>query len=540
MIKPFRNSILILTIFLSSCVTLMTAKSKKFVVTDYQTISSIEDIEISYGNFQTTTKDDEFIELKDNIIKTHKIYGVICKIDQPNHMTQYILTERNFNKTRFVDYSISAALFGLGAFSVTKLKSDKKIWGPLILLMPLSALNAGGTILVKDKNINTITLNYKPRKLRDKLNEELNIIPGNLSMEAKQIKTLTYLNIMKFESNGSPFKIDSSNITDKLFFIPDSIVRQPLLNSNFIDDKEFLMNSENSTILNCKVLSWDKQLFWGGIGPISLNKFTIQWDLIDYFSKDILLTVTDTVSGDFIFDNEDFYATQLSNGIQKSLVKLMDNKELFLANSIENNTSTVYNDVILLSANEFIENKGEMLQSTVTLTRNEKHGSGFIISNDGYLLTSYNIVGNSETVEAILHDGTKKTAQVIRKNKKYNLALLKFDDNNLKPLKIFSDSLLNNDLVQKEIYTISTPADLSLNQSISRGMITAQRNFSGIDFLQINTSINQGSSGGPITLENGDVVGIINSRLVGENIESVGFGIPIWTILEVLNIQFIN
>ena len=177
-----------------------------------------------------------------------------------------------------------------------------------------------------------------------------------------------------------------------------------------------------------------------------------------------------------------------------------------------------------------------LVKAVVTISTDKGHGSGFMISNDGYLVTNAHVVENQTTPKVKFEQGFTLDAQVVKLNKDMDLALLKVPATDLPALKIGKDAEL---MLGEEIFAIGTPLDAKLGQSVSRGVLSGKREIEGRTFLQTDVSINPGNSGGPFLDETGAVVGMATMKISGKGLEGLGFGVPISVILEMLNITFV-
>lgn len=159
------------------------------------------------------------------------------------------------------------------------------------------------------------------------------------------------------------------------------------------------------------------------------------------------------------------------------------------------------------------------------------HGSGFIISSDGYILTNQHVVGELDTVIVSFKNGMEVEGQVLRRAKFRDVALVKIPLNRLKPLLLQT----NEPEVGVNVYTIGSPLDASLSSTVSQGIISAFRMLDDQEFIQSDAQTNPGNSGGPMVDENGNVIAIsVSGRTDGEG---VNFFIPIEFALESLNIS---
>jgi len=175
-----------------------------------------------------------------------------------------------------------------------------------------------------------------------------------------------------------------------------------------------------------------------------------------------------------------------------------------------------------------------LVKAVVTIQTDKGHGSGFIVSKDGYLITNEHVVGNESIVRVKFEQGFTLDAQVVKVNKDFDLALVKVQATDLPALTIGDDSAL---MLGEEIFAIGTPLDATLGQSVSRGVLSGRRELDGRNYLQTDVSINPGNSGGPFIDEDGKVVGVATMKISGKGLEGLGFGVPISVALEMLNIR---
>ena len=177
-----------------------------------------------------------------------------------------------------------------------------------------------------------------------------------------------------------------------------------------------------------------------------------------------------------------------------------------------------------------------LVNAVVTVETGKGHGSGFLISNTGHLLTNQHVVENVTEVKVRFAQGFTLQATVVKMNVDQDLALLKAEVTDVPALTIGDDGGL---LVGEELFAIGTPLDTELGQSVSRGILSGKRTIEGRELLQTDVSINPGNSGGPLVDTNGHVVGVASAKITGRGLEGLGFGIPIRTALDMLNIRMV-
>ena len=192
-----------------------------------------------------------------------------------------------------------------------------------------------------------------------------------------------------------------------------------------------------------------------------------------------------------------------------------------------------------------IENKDpknqlkDAVSSVITIISNSGHGSGCVITRDGYILTNQHVI-NSDTsnLKVSINNGAKiLKAKVIRMNSLTDLALIKVDTIFKNYLNI---GLPDSNSVGDDVFAIGTPKDVSLGQSISKGIISGRRKFDGNNYFQTDVSINSGNSGGALIDKKNNLIGIVNAKIFGFGVEGVGFAIPINIAKESLKIEIIK
>jgi serine protease Do len=152
-------------------------------------------------------------------------------------------------------------------------------------------------------------------------------------------------------------------------------------------------------------------------------------------------------------------------------------------------------------------------------------GSGFIISNDGYILTNNHVVAGADEIKIKLSDGREFKAEVKGTDEKLDLAVLKVDVKGGLPVAQLGDS----DTIQVGEWVMAIGNPFGLNQTVTAGIVSAMGRVIGSgpydDFIQTDASINPGNSGGPLFNAEGRVIGINTAIIAGG--QGIGFAIPI-------------
>ena len=153
-------------------------------------------------------------------------------------------------------------------------------------------------------------------------------------------------------------------------------------------------------------------------------------------------------------------------------------------------------------------------------------GSGFIISSDGYVVTNNHVVENADSVEVVLNDDQRLKGEIIGRDPKTDLALIKIEPKeNLIPV-----AWGNSKAARIGDWVVAIGNPLGLGGTVTAGIISARgRNLrSGPydDYIQTDAPINRGNSGGPLFDINGKVIGI-NTAILSPSGGSIGIGFAI-------------
>jgi S1-C subfamily serine protease len=178
----------------------------------------------------------------------------------------------------------------------------------------------------------------------------------------------------------------------------------------------------------------------------------------------------------------------------------------------------------------------DYLKTVVTIKSKDGHGSGCIVSTDGYVVTNYHVaMGSSDTLHVVLSDGTDYIAKVERSDVFSDLALLKIEAKNL-----FASTPVATEMYKlgEELLVIGTPADPSLGQTVTKGIMSGKRSTFGKTLFQTDAHVNPGNSGGALFNSKGQLIGVVSSKAFGSTTEGVGFAIPSNYIYERLRLTF--
>ncbi len=159
-------------------------------------------------------------------------------------------------------------------------------------------------------------------------------------------------------------------------------------------------------------------------------------------------------------------------------------------------------------------------------------GSGFMIDGNGFIITNAHVLAGSNAVVVQDKQGNVFDAKIITIDNDNDLAILKIDDDDFKPVKQLPYAIKKSNVqLGEELYTLGYPRD---SITYSMGYLSAESGFNGdTTSCQISLSANPGNSGGPVFNKNGEVVGILSARQT--QVEGVVFAIKANNIYQMVD-----
>ena len=158
--------------------------------------------------------------------------------------------------------------------------------------------------------------------------------------------------------------------------------------------------------------------------------------------------------------------------------------------------------------------------------RSNSLGSGFVIDPSGIVVTNNHVIGDANDIQVIFSDGTRLKAEIIGKDAKIDLAVLRVKSDKPLPSVSFGDS----EAMRPGDWVIAIGNPFGLGGSVSAGIVSARgRNIESgpyDNYIQTDAAINKGNSGGPLFNMDGDVIGI-NTAILSPTGGSVGIGFAV-------------
>lgn len=206
---------------------------------------------------------------------------------------------------------------------------------------------------------------------------------------------------------------------------------------------------------------------------------------------------------------------------QVQTLKVDGSKQMTMSEVYASNVNSVVSiNVSATSTNYF----GQTVQTAAS-------GTGFLITEDGYILTNHHVVNGASSVSVTLYNGESYDAKVIGSDEDYDIAVLKIDVTGATPVVLGDSSKL---AIGESVAAVGNPLG-ELTFSMTEGIVSCVNRAINVDgtpfnMIQVDCSINPGNSGGPLFNSYGEVIGIVSAKYSSYSnttVEGIGFAIPI-------------
>lgn len=212
----------------------------------------------------------------------------------------------------------------------------------------------------------------------------------------------------------------------------------------------------------------------------------------------------------------------ITNEVQEKTVKTVSITE---TNSIKEAVDKVYNTVVVIESYE----NGRQTSS----------GSGFVYKKDdknGYVITNHHVIEGATSVKVVNMEGQSVDAKVLGSDEYADIAVLSIDVKSVMAVaEIGNSSALE---LGDTLFTVGTPVGNAYRGTVTKGILSGKDRTVSVSassgngsymmsVLQTDAAINPGNSGGPLVNINGEVIGVNSLKLVEDEIEGMGFAIPI-------------
>ncbi len=218
-----------------------------------------------------------------------------------------------------------------------------------------------------------------------------------------------------------------------------------------------------------------------------------------------------------------FYLTNTSSGIRT----VYNNKNVNITSndSINESVNKIYDAVVVVE-----NSRGERAVGS---------GTGFIYKTEkgnGYIITNNHVIADGDNYNVILSDGSSAEAKLLGSDVYSDLAVLSIDEKYVTTVAQIGSS--SDMKVGDTVFTVGAPLSDEYSGTVTKGIISGKDRMVSVtlnnnvgdymmNVLQTDASINPGNSGGPLCNINGEVIGINSLKLVEDEVEGIGFAIPI-------------
>lgn len=509
---------------------------------------SLVSVEPSESNEVTLLKDawnwdqgfhyQQFGEGLGTVLLSNKEPVHLIRVESPGHYPQvHPLFPNQLNPLKFADAAGGIASIGIGSLVMGKYEDPRLA----AFAFGTAALNVGG-IFSKPRRVFSRTYTFPALASHPIANPKrpplriegfhMNIPEGGHSwMYFQNIERYNNNRVEFISSSDEPVQIEYSNLDDDL---------NAALNAQgfYPEMMDGMFHKGDAILLNGQLFQVNEHRVQG----IVRYNLQTEWWLYNAFGLE-----TDTV----IIENQSNWSLYNFSdpGFDRDLIAEAMVESMFLAiehptidrrlDRIENLEKEWQKDWETISINNRADPAGKVaaaLESVVTISADDGHGSGCIIGSDGYIVTNQHVVSDTSLAYTVyFNDGNSAKAKILRYHPVFDLALLKVDTVGLRPFALDLTESIN---VGEEAFAMGTPYDIDLGASVTKGIISGKRKDGERTLIQTDVSISPGNSGGALINSEGTLIGVVNEKVLGLGVEGIGFAIPSYVMEEALMIEF--
>jgi S1-C subfamily serine protease len=279
-------------------------------------------------------------------------------------------------------------------------------------------------------------------------------------------------------------------------------------------------------------------IYTGKTAPATVL-MTARWEIYDSLERRVVAKVTTTGGADFQNAVRDSVLPPVLEAFRENLRMLLasdDFRKLVVTPVMASRTklSEVAGAPIVLLGPQSTGTLADATKSVAIVFAADGSGSGFLVSKDGYVLTNHHVVGGAKYVKLKWSTGEETLGEVVRSDRRRDVALIKTDAKGRAPLALRSDAPQLGD----PVFAIGTPLDDKLQNTLTKGIVSANRVYDGQPFIQSDVAVTHGNSGGPLLDEKGRVLGLTVSGRAPEGAPvGLNFFIPIDDALRALALK---
>lgn len=251
----------------------------------------------------------------------------------------------------------------------------------------------------------------------------------------------------------------------------------------------------------------------GHVGARGAMRMSIEWQVYSRLQGKLVATIQTTGGAQQNTNSDSATIDVLNDAFDQNVLALLASKAFIAAVSAPPATAdnvapsnSALQPIAISSAAPITVADGT--GSVVAVFAGGGFGSGWVVA-DGYILTDRHVVGDASSVRIKWADQIEGQGTVVRTDARRDVALIKADTRGRPALPVRFDPLKPGETV----FAIGTPLDPKLQNSVTRGVVSALRTIDGFAYVQSDVTVNHGDSGGPLLDERGRVVGLTESGL---------------------------
>ncbi|MEK6871762.1 MAG: trypsin-like peptidase domain-containing protein [Nanoarchaeota archaeon] len=252
---------------------------------------------------------------------------------------------------------------------------------------------------------------------------------------------------------------------------------------------------------------------------LQLALVSTAWIKINNLTKDVAF-----------YNDEINKKIELNDAQTKAKINQLTDGILTIEQGFETEISTIKANLKAKTSADFSSVIENVLDSVVSVMTDAGQGTGFIISEDGYVVTNAHVLAGARVAHAITASREKKAMQLIGYDTELDVALLKIEGD-YTPIKF---ETADNVRIGEKVIAIGNPLGLAF--SVSEGIVSAKSRVGTNNlpaYIQTDAALNPGNSGGPLINADGKVIGINNFKVSGG--ENIGFALQSDYIIDGIN-----
>ena len=264
------------------------------------------------------------------------------------------------------------------------------------------------------------------------------------------------------------------------------------------------------------------------------SNVSVEWQVYSNLQKKVLMKSTVSGEAEFKFENGNYAEAlylALSSAVQGLLADPKFNQVILepekgaASPAASDASSKALPPIdVKVSGNPKQTYSLDEVKKRVVVLQMGGHGSGVLLGDEGYILTNAHVVGQLNRMRVIYENGTATEGTVIRSDPVQDVALVKVENPPVKGLAVRSERLSTG----SEVFAVGAPKGADLHGTVTRGIVSGYRQKpDGSQWIQSDTVINQGNSGGPLVDGQGRVVGLTSWMFRSSMVTGLNFFVPI-------------